>query len=256
MAYRLSSLLQATPKPVLVGFALLVALKIGVLAILGPLTSARHDGLCPLCRRNLKRRIPPRRPCQRSDADHADADDRLSGGHRGGESHRRIRLGLGGGAVSVCGFALGNRDGLPAVPRVRTRHLAEPWRRRGAGHRDAVRRRSGHPVRQPVRQHADDCGLHTGPRRVAPRTAIVARLSRRRRADRGFFPDPQRDRRHGHRAPAACHRRGHGRSVPAGANGPPSPWSSCRWSPPTSPIPNGIAPASARPWSRPSPRRR
>jgi 4-amino-4-deoxy-L-arabinose transferase-like glycosyltransferase len=34
----LSSLLKATPKPVLAAFALLVALKVGVLAILGPLT--------------------------------------------------------------------------------------------------------------------------------------------------------------------------------------------------------------------------
>jgi hypothetical protein len=44
MAHRLSSLLQATPKPVLVGFALLVALKIGVLAILGPLTQPDSTG--------------------------------------------------------------------------------------------------------------------------------------------------------------------------------------------------------------------
>jgi 4-amino-4-deoxy-L-arabinose transferase-like glycosyltransferase len=44
MAHRLSSLLQATPKPVLVAFALLVAVKLGALSILGPLTQPDTTG--------------------------------------------------------------------------------------------------------------------------------------------------------------------------------------------------------------------
>ena len=65
-----------------------------------------------LCRRDPDRHIPARRSCHRSDAGHADANDRLSGGYSGGEAPGRARLDLGRRVVAVRGCAVGDRAGV------------------------------------------------------------------------------------------------------------------------------------------------
>ena len=202
----LSLRFKTVPKPVLVVFAIVVAVKLGVLLAFGPALqndTLGYDTYADAILSGAFRHVDlatdpmPVTLTRMIGYPAVIAAAKILAG-RGLDLGRRV--------VSVRGFAVGDRDGLSPGAGVSARSLDQPRGRRGASDLHAVHGRPGGADRQPHRQHRDDCDVHPGSDRVAPHDDAVAGLSRRRRAHCGRVPNEGCDRLSGDRArsPRRC----------------------------------------------------
>ena len=224
----LSLRFKTVPKPVLVVFAIVVAVKLGVLLAFGPAMqndTLGYDTYADAILSGAFRHVDlatdpmPVTLTRMIGYPAVIAAAKILAG---------TQLDLGRRVVSVRGFA---------VATVMVYRLARAFQlgvwislacRRGASDLHAVHGRPGGADRQPHRQHRDHCDLHPGSDRVAPHDGVVAGLSRRRRAHCGRVPDAGRDRLSGGRARSPRRCGGPGAAIAASPIGRRARSSSCR----------------------------